>query len=312
MNIATHAVQCTAAISAPVNELTRSVVPAGDNEMQFPETVAMAGADPLQQITASLAGLPVLHDKPAAPATDTSACEREAVPVAARRRTRLERITDGRPAANDEVRDILADSVPKRLLAITMAPRLVRAREAAGLRQAEAAEKLGYANSTQLSLWEFGRRLVPIVDLTRLAGLYGVPEGFLLGTSDDMDRDPARGLRAASVRGIRGLLNGLAERLVGEISRHAQIVGPGAVHVRALLASGRSLLDAAHDIQRLNPEGFMDLRGGATLLRLAEDFEASLREARAGIDRFDALDTALRAQVAECEVAWPAGADEQP
>ncbi|MDM0018380.1 helix-turn-helix domain-containing protein [Variovorax saccharolyticus] len=184
-------------------------------------------------------------------------------------------------------------------------PRLVLAREQSGLHQGEAARLLGLGNPTQLALWENSRRLVPMVELIRVADLYSVSVGYLLGTTNEVERDPARALRAATVRGLRGMLDGLAVGLVDAIGAHAAAVGPDVVSARAIVAAGQALIDALGVAMRA-PE-FDDIRGGASVIRAVLEFESRLDEVRSAIKKFDLLDLDLRERIADAVAANDGG-----
>lgn len=170
----------------------------------------------------------------------------------------------------------------------------MRAREIAGLTQTEAATGLGYSTPAQLNMWEFGRRLAPMVELIRAAEFYSVSVDFLLGLSLDETRDPAQGLRDAILRGVRSQLTRVAEITTAQVERHARLLGPHIGTVGGLVASGDALLDAIQTFCRLNQEALEEQRGSATLVRCAEDFESELLSARKKIRLHDALDDDLR------------------
>lgn len=198
---------------------------------------------------------------------------------------------------------------PKRRLARLIGPRLIAARELAGLQQTDAAARLGYATPAQLSLWEQSRRLIPMPELIKAARVYGVSLDYLACFTAEPERDPARALRAACVRGLRGMIDGLAVGLVDSISGHAAAVGPDVVSARAVLSSGKALLDALGVVQR--KAEFDEIRGAATVNRVALEFEARLDEVRAAIDRFDKLDIALRERIAHAVAANDAALDDE-
>lgn len=188
-----------------------------------------------------------------------------------------------------------SDAPKRRLARRVVGPRLCAAREFAGFSQTAAATKLGYATPAQLNQHEQGRRLMPLPELICAADLYGTSIDYLVGTTSEPERDPSRALRAATVRGLRGMLDGVAERMTDEIGRFAALCGPDATNARAVLGAGSKLLDALAFMQR-SPE-FDHLPGGATLVRVALEFEDSLSDVREAIARFDALDLALRERV---------------
>jgi transcriptional regulator with XRE-family HTH domain len=194
-------------------------------------------------------------------------------------------------AANDPPSDSV--QVANRRLRKTMAPRLVYARELAGYRQSDAAKTLGFSTPCQLNQWERGVRTVPIQDLCRVAEVYGVSPGFLLGATNEPDHDPARGLRAASVAAVRRLLTSVSERMIDEVSRQATLIGPDAKLIRSISTAGNALIDAIEALHRLNVDAFQDMRGSATVLRCCNELSALVINARADLARFDALDQQL-------------------
>lgn len=200
-------------------------------------------------------------------------------------------------AANDS-----GEEAKKRQLSRNVvAARLRAAREFAGLSQTDAARSLGWATPAQLSQHEQGKRLMPIPELIRAADLYGTSVDYFLGLTSEPERDPARALRAATVRGIRGMLDSLAIGLVDSISAHAALAGPNVVSARAIVSAGQALIDALGVVLRA-PE-FDDIRGGASVVRAASEFEVRLDEVRVAIQRFDRLDTDLRERVAAAVAA---------
>lgn len=213
-----------------------------------------------------------------------------------------------RPAANDDAAedgssgDALATRLrgeANRKLSSTVGPRLFRARELSGYSQTEAATALGYKNPTQLSLWEYGRRLAPISEIIKAARLYGVSTDYLLGESHEPDRDPSAGARRAILRGVRGMLSKMAELTVGEIDRHARLIGPHASNVRGLIEIGEATLEALGAFVRHNHGAFVNMRGSASLQRLSTEFEVALDEARAAIRLHDARDADLARVLAD-------------
>lgn len=180
-------------------------------------------------------------------------------------------------------------------------PRLQRARELSGLGQSEAARLIGYATPAQLSLWEKGWRLAPISELIKAARIYGVSIDFLTGESDEVDRDPSMGMRHSILKGVRHQLERVAEITVDEVARHAKLVGPHAGQVRDVIAAGESMLAGYAALVRLNEAVFDDLRGSATLVRFAQEFEQALQAARIAIRLHDSLDSDLRRRLAELD-----------
>lgn len=138
-----------------------------------------------------------------------------------------------------------------------------------GYSQITAARLLGYSNSSKLAKIEKASdtNSIPLWLITRAAKVYDVSIDFLLGLSDDFERDPVIAqereigrwvhehwemARRAEVNAIRILANKvltLERAVVHAMSRSAENMG------------------ALDKLRALNPE-FDELKGGAKLLRL--------------------------------------------
>lgn len=208
------------------------------------------------------------------------------------------------PAANDPSVEREADASARggeanARLSRVMAVRLVRARMLSGLSQGDVSKALHFKNQSQVALWERGRRLITPTALVRVSEVLGVSSDYLLGMSDEPERDQAAALRSACLIGVRKQLSRVAEITVDEVARHARLVGPHVGHVRGLLAAGDDLLEAFSGFMRSNSGAFDRMRGGATALRRAQEFETALEDARTAIRAHDALDGDLRRALAD-------------
>lgn len=229
------------------------------------------------------------------------------------------------PAANDDIAEEDVVEPPSdvgaphethrveanRKLRRIIGPRLFRARELSGYSQTEAATALGYATPSQLNQWETGRRLAPIFEVIKAARLYGVGTDYLLGESHEPDRDPVAGARHAILRGVRGMLERIAQITVSEIDRQQRLVGPHASNVRVVLDAGEGLIEAVGAFVRHNHSAFANQRGGATMQRRAEEFEAALAEVRTAIRLHDVLDGDLRRALADLAIEDELVGDEE-
>lgn len=156
-------------------------------------------------------------------------------------------------------RDALAKIVGRRLRA---------SRKAAGVSQAQAAEKLRHKGITQISLAEDGQRLPTLLDMVKYADLYCVPMDFLLGRIDDP-------IAEAQEQGL-GLVTRAVSHSIGSVfqkfsSTVAEYVSVTLSHHRQdrvdLLAAAKAAEEcekALRRIRELNPD-FDDLRGGSRL-----------------------------------------------
>jgi len=205
------------------------------------------------------------------------------------------------PPASESSHAEDADAPKRQLARNVVGPRLRAAREAAGFQQSDAATRLGYAGSAQVSQHEQGKRLPPLPELIRAASLYGTTVDYLVGVTSEDDRDPSRALRAATVRGLRGIVDGLATGLVDVISNHARLVGPNAVCSRRIVSAGQALIDAL-DVLMRQPQ-FDDTKGSAAVALTALEFEVRLHEVRNAIEKFDRLDLDLRERIANVVAA---------
>ncbi|MEO6279187.1 helix-turn-helix transcriptional regulator [Roseateles sp.] len=198
----------------------------------------------------------------------------------------------------------------EQLLSVTAAPterkaalrwiigrRLRAARSLQGLDQTSAAELLGYVSSAQLSQQESGKRLAPLERIVAAAGAYGVTTDFLLGLSDEPDRDTHRALRAATTRGVRGMLEAATEGVIGLFESHATLMGPAASNLAALVDAGQALQDAIAVLMRCNGEAFEEMRGGATVVRRAADFDQLIQSARCRLVAHTEFGDGLQAQL---------------
>lgn len=159
---------------------------------------------------------------------------------------------------------------------VAIGERLRIARETKGMTATAAATEMGYSQPVQLSLMETGNRPVTIKVIMECAAMYGTTTDFLLGLTEDIDRDPAVTANAF-----------IAARITSEVQRLIQQMTGLSIDVaRKLLPEASAGQRLAHHIfevnaaiQRfaaLNPAFADDMRGGATVLRkVAEAADAA-------------------------------------
>jgi transcriptional regulator with XRE-family HTH domain len=175
--------------------------------------------------------------------------------------------------------------------------RLRAARLLQGLDQGQASGLLGHESSTQLSLWEAGKRLAPLDRIVAAAGVFGVTVDFLTGLSEEPYRDTQTALRSATLNGVRAMLVAASEGVVDLFERHAALIGPDATSVAAIVDVSQALRDAVAALMRSNPEEFNELRGGATLARRATEFDDVVQATRDRLAAHRALGDDLQAQL---------------
>jgi hypothetical protein len=155
--------------------------------------------------------------------------------------------------------------------------RLISARIMSGLCAVEAAAKLGYKNSTQLSLIEAGERPVPshVSWMLNAAMVYSVSVDYLLGVSEHPERHPVAAETFAMLDGFQDLIKIQAASMTAAcIAASAQ----GKVSIEemeALCTSVEAAKNAVQTMQARCPE-FDDLIGGATMLATVARLQAAI------------------------------------
>lgn len=145
--------------------------------------------------------------------------------------------------------------------------RMVSARIMNGMTAVEAAERLGYKNSTQISQIESGERKVPNdwQFLFNMSKLYAVSIDYLIGVSPNPERDAIASEHFSIMRSFEELQRKQAATMTTAFVRHAMMGGP-AIRELASLCAGIEAIHAAVTTMRERCPEFDDLRGGATVL----------------------------------------------
>jgi transcriptional regulator with XRE-family HTH domain len=177
-------------------------------------------------------------------------------------------------------------------------PRLIAARELNGIPQQEAARNAGMGNSTQLSLWEQGRRAPPLYALLTAAKTLNVSMDFIFGLSDDPERDARAARRNACIRAVHQMLTTTAETIASGLEASDALAGPDASNFRELMDAASALTSAVEQLHRLNVEVFEGLPGGATVLAAVERMERVQLKGRDVLSRHDNFAECMRLQIA--------------
>lgn len=166
--------------------------------------------------------------------------------------------------------------------------RMVEARKINGWDQTEAAAKFGYKNSTQLSLIEQGKRLPPHEVLIAASAIYGVSVDFLLGLSDEPERDPKAAERQAAMRHVHALVAGTSEHMIALLLQYLAHGVPSVRISERLLQKTQTLVDAVSRTREMNPKLFDEkLKGGSGLVRAAVEAAESCSTAREMLTRHE-------------------------
>lgn len=184
--------------------------------------------------------------------------------------------------------------------------RMKLARELNGWTQEVASAKLEYVNSTQLSLVEKGERLPPLVKLVKASEVFGVSLDFILGISEEPERDPRMAERHAAFRHVSDVMEATSKTIVTAILSH-QSSSPSVLATRTLANKAFAAIEAVEQLRASNLEVFdSELRGAAKVLRTVEDLQAEAEKARAVLSRHDQVtETAIRTVEARIGVSRP-------
>lgn len=162
-----------------------------------------------------------------------------------------------------------------RKLAVLVGSRIVAARELSGIQQFEFSKAIGHATPAQPSLWESGRRLLPLADVPAVARALGVSADYLLGMSDEPERDPAAARRALVMGHLRDQLETVAGHLADAVLESG-IEIEGAMRATGLLTKAEAMALAVERFEAANAAVFYDLPAGALLRFAARELAAAV------------------------------------
>ncbi|CAN7642295.1 helix-turn-helix domain-containing protein [Paraburkholderia terricola] len=146
-----------------------------------------------------------------------------------------------------------------------MRERLIVARNLNSLDQKEAAAKLGYKNSSQLSKVESGDAPLPKSLLRKASLAYGVSSDWLLGLSNEPERDPQIAGQMAVMRAVHASIVEHTQNVTAVMLRLASDQLPLESQLRLMLDAARRATQSFEKVCRLNSTFNDDIRGGASL-----------------------------------------------
>lgn len=176
------------------------------------------------------------------------------------------------------------DAPPEKEL---MRERMVSARVMNGMTAVEAAQRLGYANSTQLSQIESGERKVPgdWQFLLRMSKVYMVSMDYLMGISPHPERDAVASESFAMLRGFESLMEAQALSMTAAFVRYGTEREAARTDLQAVTAAAGKVSAALTRMRELCPAFDEELRGGNTLIRAVEQLETAVLPLGAAITR---------------------------
>lgn len=180
------------------------------------------------------------------------------------------------------------------------------ARELNGWTQEEAAERLDYANSTQLSLAEKGERMPPMAKIMLASKTFGVSIDFLMGVSDEPERDPKAAERNAVMRRVTDIMEMTSQTIVTAVLAHSSDT-PSVAATRRLIDLAAKTITSIENMRRHNLEKFdNDLRGASTVLMNIDELQAAVGSCKQVLDRHEqVLEAALRSTEARLGIIRP-------
>ncbi|MFC4861223.1 helix-turn-helix domain-containing protein [Pseudomonas sp. MAHUQ-62] len=204
-------------------------------------------------------------------------------------------------------------------LAQTIGQRLRIARSCAGMPANIAAQRLGYANATQITLAEKGERTPPLHTLVEYAKLYVVPMDFLCGLIDDPIADSNETNQGVIANVVAAAIREQFEVLVNGISEQASVTIAGYNQDRKDLQVTCNIAQQAkaalERVREMNPEFDESWRGTARLVMHLEslsqagskaaqrmDHERRVRELSACSISSNELTKATRSALVRCSV----------
>lgn len=154
--------------------------------------------------------------------------------------------------------------------------RMISARVMNGLTAVEAAKRLGYKNSTQLSQIESGERKVPNdwQFLLAMSKAYSVSVDYLLGISPNPERDPVAAETFAMLRGFEELLQSQAAAMTTAFVRYGAEREAGRIDLQAIVGAAETVSATLARFRELHPKFDEEMRGGGNLLAAVDRLAA--------------------------------------
>lgn len=190
---------------------------------------------------------------------------------------------------------IVLDVEGKVQLQKLLGKRLKAARKAARLSDLEVAKLIGHKELTQISLWESGDRLPPLLTLVKLASGYSVSLDYLVGLHDDPIADPMESNQGVIVHAVSNSMRDCYQMFTKAISEHAAVTISGfstdRAQLRELCKDAAELEGALARLKELNPGFEEEMRGSASvetlvksMTRKGAEFERRLNWERQSLD----------------------------
>lgn len=171
----------------------------------------------------------------------------------------------------------------------TIRRRLRHAREINGFDQITAAQVMQYRNSSALSKIESGFAKIPKDFILKAAVAYGVSIDYLMGMSDEPERDPETAERMAILKSVRETVKVQTDSLVTVLLKNAADMTPMTDHMTNMLKRIDQLFESFDKVCRKNPEFQDDVIAGSALQRAVDEAHTAANDAKRFMQRRQAL-----------------------
>lgn len=155
------------------------------------------------------------------------------------------------------------------------------------------ADIVGHKNGAQVSLWESGDRMPPAMMLMLIAATCKVPLDYLLGLSDEPERNVSAAARTQIARLVQAKVEAAVSAVVDTVYTEMTNGLPVRDGWQRTLSAILGVLSALTRAIEIDPEGFEDLRGGTRLVAAA----SALYEAVTQLDHRAGVTEAVRADL---------------
>lgn len=170
-----------------------------------------------------------------------------------------------------------------RRLAVEIGARIRVAREINGISQTDFSHAMGHQKSTQPSLWEAGKRMVPPAEIATVAKVLGVTTDYLFGLTGDLDASPAETRRGLLVQHLRDQVEVFAGYMA-DAALESGVELEGSLRTSKLLTLCDHMQRAVQRFKAANAEAFDDLPAGALLIRSAQELASASATVGAELD----------------------------
>lgn len=213
-------------------------------------------------------------------------------------RSEMAQVAEEAAAADDDDEGAKGGRIGDRgLLGLVVAKRLVAARLLNGYSQIEAATVVGYGTPAQLSQWEAGKRRPPLAALVQYADVMAVSVDYLLGRSEDAERDVRLVRQNACMRAVRSTLAAAVERIVDAFDSDESITGLNVGTVLELVAAAQAVTAVYGDFIQPYRAGRGNL--GEHLASAVNRLEGAALKVGVVLRRHDDEDARMRQRLAD-------------